>query len=71
MWYMHDDAWPHFSVVARELSQSMDWNGEPQSWTPRSPDINPLDSFLRAFAETVVYQSESISQCQLDICFYK
>lgn len=51
MWYMHDGAPPNFSLVARQFLDEHyrnRWIGRPgpQSWPPRSPNLNPLDYFL-------------------------
>lgn len=48
MWFMHDGAPAHFSILAREYLNGVYENkwigrGGPQSWPPRSPDLNSLD----------------------------
>ena len=51
IWYMHDGAPAHFSVVARnylKIGYLNRWigRGGPQEWPPRSSDLNSLDLFL-------------------------
>lgn len=60
MWYMHDGAPPHFSILAQEYSNEVYENkwigrGGPQSWPPRSPDLNSLDFFLWGHIKSLVY----------------
>lgn len=62
IWFMHDGAPPHFSIVARQyLNQNYAdrWIGRagPQPWPPRSPDINPLDFFLWGHLKSLVYRT--------------
>lgn len=51
MWYMHNGASAHFSLLARQYSHeaySYMWigRGGPQPWPHRSPDLNSLEFFL-------------------------
>lgn len=60
MWFMHDGAPPHFSLVARQYldeNYTDRWIGRagPQFWPPRSPDLNPIDFFLWGHLKTLVY----------------
>lgn len=62
MWFMHDGAPPHFSIVARQFLDATygeNWIGRagPQSWPPRSPDLNPLDFFLWGHLKALVYKT--------------
>lgn len=47
MWFMQDGDLPHFSQAVRvyfySFSKSMVGRGGVIAWSPRSPDINPLD----------------------------
>lgn len=62
MWFMHDGAPAHFSLLARNwLNQPNHygnrWIGRagPATWPPRSPDMNPCDFFLWGFCNHLVY----------------
>lgn len=60
MWYMHDGAPAHFSILAREYLNEVYENkwigrGGPQPWPPRSPDLNSLDFFLWGHLKSLVY----------------
>lgn len=60
MWFMHDGAPAHFSVLAREYLNQVYPNkwigrGGPQPWPPRSPDLNSLDFFLWGHIKSLVY----------------
>lgn len=60
MWFMHDGAPAHFSLVAREfltLTYGDRWigRGGPHLWPARSPDLNPLDYFLWGHLKSLVY----------------
>lgn len=60
MWFMHDGAPPHFSVIVREYLDNRfpnQWigRGGPFPWPPRSPDLNPLDFFLWGYLKDLVY----------------
>ena len=62
MWYMHDGAPPHFSVVARQFldeNYHNRWIGRagPHPWPPRSPEMNPLDYFLWGHIKALVYKT--------------
>lgn len=62
MWFMHDGAPAHFSVLAREyLDENYEnrWigRGGPQSWPARSPDLNSLDFFLWGHLKSLVYST--------------
>lgn len=62
MWFMHDGAPAHFSVVARQhldITYPNRWIGRagPQNWPARSPDMNPLDFYLWGHLKTLVYKT--------------
>jgi len=62
MWYMHDGAPAHFSVMVRNYLQTVFPNrcigrGGNVQWPPRSPDLNSLDFFLWGHLKTLVYTS--------------
>jgi len=62
MYFMHDGAPPHFSRAARDyldLTFQDRWigRGGPILWSPRSPDLNPLDYFLWGHHKYVVYET--------------
>lgn len=62
LWLMHDGAPPHFSLVARQYldqNYAARWIGRagPQSWPPRSPDMNPLDFFVWGHLKSLVYKT--------------
>lgn len=78
MWFMHDGAPAHFSLLAREfLNQhySNRWIGRrgTQSWPPRSPDLNSLDFFLWGHLKTLVYSipinTEEELRNRIIVCF--
>lgn len=62
MWFLHDGAPAHFSLLARNwLSQPQNYGnhwigrGGPVEWPARSPDLNPLDYFLWGYCKSIVY----------------
>ena len=60
MWFMHDGAPAHFSLLAREYLNRVfadRWigRGGPQAWPPRSPDMNPLDFCVWGYLKSLVY----------------
>jgi len=60
MWFMHDGAPAHFSVLARQFLTATygdRWigRGGPHVWPARSPDLNPLDYFLWGHLKSLVY----------------
>lgn len=62
MYFLHDGAPAHFSRVARDrLNRNYDqrWigRGGPVAWSPRSPDINPLDFYLWGYVKSIVYRN--------------
>lgn len=64
MWFMHDGAPAHFSLIVRNwLSQpfnyGLHWIGRdgPVAWPARSPDLNPLDFFLWGHCSALVYST--------------
>lgn len=62
MWFMHDGAPPHFSVVARNTLNEIFPNrwigrGGQWIWPARSPDLNPLDFYLWGHSKALVYSS--------------
>nr|CAH7763917.1 unnamed protein product [Callosobruchus chinensis] len=78
MWYMHDGAPAHFSLVACQVLNENYPNcwmgrGGPQFWPPRSPDINPLDYFLWGYLNSLVYKTpvqneEDLRNRIVDLC---
>lgn len=62
LWFMHDGAPAHFSLLAREFLDNNypnHWIGRrgPISWPARSPDCNPLDFFLWGYLKCLVYST--------------
>ena len=62
MWFQHDGAPPHFSIVARQVlnrDYRNRWIGRsgPVSWPPRSPDLTPLDFFLWGYMKSLIYET--------------
>lgn len=62
MWFMHDGAPAHFSLITRQFLDGKypnRWIGRagPQLWPPRSPDLNPLDYFLWGHLKSLVYRT--------------
>jgi hypothetical protein len=62
MFFMHDGAPAHFSLVAREHLNNIfpnRWIGRsgPVRWPARSPDLNPLDFFLWGHLKSIVYST--------------
>lgn len=60
MWFMHDGAPPHFSVIVREFLNNVfpdHWigRGSPHPWPPRSPGHNPLDFCVWGYLKSLVY----------------
>lgn len=60
MWFMHDGAPPHFSLIVRGHLNRVYPNrwigrGGAVPWPPRSPDLNPLDFFLWGHLKSLVY----------------
>jgi hypothetical protein len=69
VWSMHDGAPPHFLGTLRQhLIQTFGehWigRGSPVNWPARSPDLNPLDFWLRGHLKTLMY-SASISDLEV------
>jgi hypothetical protein len=62
MWFMHDGAPPHLSRIARQyLNDHFPWkwigrNG-PVTWSPRSPDRNPIDFYIWGHVKNEVYST--------------
>lgn len=62
MWFQHDGAPAHFSMLARQyLTEHFPnrWigRGGPVHWPARSPDLNPLDFFLWGHIKSLVYET--------------
>lgn len=62
MWFMHDGAPAHFSLIAREFLNETHHNrwigrGGPIAWPARSPDCNPLDYFLWGHLKSLIYRN--------------
>jgi hypothetical protein len=52
---------PHFfhhvrNHLEREMAGRWISRGETNAWPPRSPDLTPLDFFLRGYMKNIVYQ---------------
>ena len=58
----HDGSPPHYTIRVREfLNESFPnrWLGRGLvAWPPRSPDLTPLDYFLRGHMKTLVYETK-------------
>lgn len=62
MYFMHDGAPAHFSILARnwlDANYPGRWIGRngPINWPPRSPDLNALDFFLWGHLKSLVYHT--------------
>jgi hypothetical protein len=62
MWFMQDGAPAHFNRNAREFlnnNYTNRWIGRrgPIAWPARSPDLNPLEYYLRGHLKTIVYDT--------------
>lgn len=62
MWFMHDGAPAHFSLIARDFLNAVfpeRWIGRagPVTWPPRSPDLNPLDFYVWGHLKSIVYST--------------
>ena len=62
IWIQHDGAPPRFSVdVHNHLNAAfpVHWigRGGPIPWPARSPDLNPLDYFLRRYVKSLVFET--------------
>lgn len=62
MWYMHDGAPAHSSMIVREYLNDKfpgRWigRGGPIPWPARSPDLNPIDFYLWGHLKSVVYET--------------
>lgn len=62
MFFLHDGAPAHFSLVARQyldITYPNRWIGRGgiHPWPPRSPDLNPLDFFLWGHLKSLVYRN--------------
>ncbi|XP_023313209.1 uncharacterized protein LOC111693200 [Anoplophora glabripennis] len=69
MYFMHDGAPAHFSLVARqylddEYQDRWIGRGGPHPWPPRSPELNCLDFFFWGHLKTLVYATpvENVDQ---------
>ena len=61
--FQHDGASSHFHRAVRDWLDEVfphKWIGRrgPIEWTPRSPDLTPLDFYLWGFVKTNVYASK-------------
>ncbi|PSN58196.1 hypothetical protein C0J52_06008 [Blattella germanica] len=59
--YQQDGAHPHFAIIVRDyLNETFPgrWicRASPRLWTPRSPDLTPMDFLVWGFIESKVYQ---------------
>lgn len=62
MWFMHDEAPPHFSNnVKDDLNNTYgsQWIGQngPVEWQPISSDLTPSDFFLWGWMKSIVYST--------------
>lgn len=62
LWFQHDGAPAHFSLLVREhLNENFRgcWigRGGPVAWPARSPDLTPLDYFLWGHMKSLVYET--------------
>jgi len=62
MWFMHDGAAPHFSLIARQYLNDHfpgKWIGRngPVAWPPSSPYLNPIDFYLWGHVKNEVYST--------------
>uniref|UniRef100_V5I843 Transposable element Tc3 transposase n=1 Tax=Anoplophora glabripennis TaxID=217634 RepID=V5I843_ANOGL len=73
MWYMHDGAPAHSTVVVRRwlnLNYPNRWIGRgneaPISWPARSPDLTPMDFFFWGHIKSIVYATpvDSVEELQ-------
>lgn len=60
MWFMHDGAPAHFTLVVRNFLNTTyghRWigRGGPTAWPPRSPDLNSCDFYLWGYMKYMVY----------------
>ena len=58
--FMQDGAPPHFScfvtdVLNERFPDAWIGRGGPIPWSPRSPDLSPLDFFLWGYIKNIVY----------------
>jgi len=70
MYFQHDGAPPHYTRHMREyLNESFPtrWlgRGGPVAWSPRSPDLTPLDYYLWGHMKTLVYETKVDSRAAL------
>lgn len=72
MWYLHDGAPAHYSDEVRQHLYEQypgRWIGRgpdaPIAWSPRGPDLNPIDFSVWGFMKTDVYAVEITSEQQL------
>jgi len=66
--FMQDRASPHFSsfftdVLNERFPDAWIGRGGPIPWSPRSPDLSPLDFFLWGYIKNIVY-AEKIRNIQ-------
>ena len=60
MWFLHDGAPAHFSLIVRNFlndrfPQRWVGRGGPMEWPARSPDLNPMDFFVWGHLKSLVY----------------
>ncbi|XP_018575996.1 farnesol dehydrogenase-like [Anoplophora glabripennis] len=73
LWFMHDGAPAYFSALAHEyLNQNYNnrWKGHggPQSWPPRSPDLNALDYFPWGHLKSTPIHTEEQLRNRIIVC---
>jgi hypothetical protein len=69
-WFQHDNALAHCTnVICEYLDEHFGnrWigHGDPINWPPQSPDLTPLDFFLRGYTQSLVY--ETLEETQQDL----
>ena len=70
MYFQHDGAPPHYTNLVRKLLNDLFPNcwlgrGGPVAWSPRSPDLTPLDYYLWGHMKTLVYETTVDSRTAL------
>jgi hypothetical protein len=63
LWFMHDDAPPHFLLAVREFFEQRLQRGGPTSWPGFSSDFNPLHFHLRGHLPSIVCTT-AVSEAQ-------
>lgn len=70
LWFMHDGAPPHQYHLARDFLHTsfplrvIGKREEPLAWPPRSPDLNPCDSFLWGHIKSTIYRANPFANLE-------